>query len=410
MENLGDLARLTVLQPPTYAALERALQDGDEGYPFDVVHFDGHGVYDRRLGLGGLCFEDPDDQDKLEQRTLDFVRRRPAGRAGAPAPHPAGFPGGLPDRGGGGGPHRLGGGAAAHRGGHLGGGDEPQRVGGDGPALRSRRFMPSWPAAPGSARRCSPASRRLFADTWRGKILGAGELRLQDWFVPVLYQEEQDPQLITKIPPQVVQQLAAKDRRLSLGELPEPPPHHFQGRSRELLALERLLHREPWAVVRGTGGQGKTTLAVELARWLVRTARFARAAFVSLEHHRDARAVLDTLGHQLVGPHYSVAEYRDLDEALQPVERALADQPTIVVVDNCESVLPERGRAGRRAGCPGCVLGDLRLVSAPAGGRPAHPAGLHHPRVVAGAVRQSAIGRGSWARWTARMPSSWSGR
>src|SRR3712207_8696923 len=39
----------------------------------------------------------------------------------------------------------------------------------------------------------------------------------------------------------------------------------FHGRSRDLLALERLLHREPWAVVRGTGGQGKTTLATELA-------------------------------------------------------------------------------------------------------------------------------------------------
>jgi tetratricopeptide (TPR) repeat protein len=163
--------------------------------------------------------------------------------------------------------------------------------------------------------------------------------------VPVLYQEEQDPQLLTRISPQDVQQLEARKRRLRLGALPEPPPHHFQGRSRELLALERLLHREPWAVVRGTGGQGKTTLAVELARWLTRTGRFARTAFVSLEHHRDARAVLDTLGHQLLpeGDTYSVAQYRTLDEALQPVERALADQPTILVVDNCESVLPERG-------------------------------------------------------------------
>src|SRR4029079_4450817 len=52
---------------------EKALLAGDEGHPFDVVHFDGHGVYDRRLGLGGLCFEDPNDEDKLEERSLDFV-------------------------------------------------------------------------------------------------------------------------------------------------------------------------------------------------------------------------------------------------------------------------------------------------------------------------------------------------
>src|SRR5207249_8625583 len=30
----------------------------------------------------------------------------------------------------------------------------------------------------------------LESDTWRGKIMGAGDLHLQDWFVPVLYQEE----------------------------------------------------------------------------------------------------------------------------------------------------------------------------------------------------------------------------
>jgi hypothetical protein len=58
----------------------------------------------------------------------------------------------------------------------------------------------------------------LFADARRGKVLGAGELKLQDWFVPVLYQEEQDPQLLTRIPPQQVRQLEAEKRRLSLGD------------------------------------------------------------------------------------------------------------------------------------------------------------------------------------------------
>jgi hypothetical protein len=171
-----------------------------------------------------------------------------------------------------------------------------------------------------------------------------------------------------KIPPQQIRQLEAEKRRLSLGALPEPPAHAFQGRSRELLALERLLHGEQWAVVRGTGGQGKTTLAVELARWLTRTARCARAAFVSLEHHRHAQAVLDTLGHQLLpeGATYSVAQFASLAEASQPVERALADFPTLVVLDNCESILPvrcnhpERRNHHRRR--------DLRPLPAPAGG------------------------------------------
>jgi tetratricopeptide (TPR) repeat protein len=139
--------------------------------------------------------------------------------------------------------------------------------------------------------------------------------------------------------------LEERKRRLSLGALPEAPPHSFIGRSRELLALERLLAQlvRPelaYAVVRGQGGEGKTTLAVELARWLVQTGRFRRAAFVSLEHYTDARGVLDSLGNQLL-PAYSVAQYRDLAEALQPVARALSDQPTLIVLDNLESVLAE---------------------------------------------------------------------
>ena len=161
--------------------------------------------------------------------------------------------------------------------------------------------------------------------------------------MPVLYQEEHDPQLITKLPPEDVQQLEAKKRRLSLGKLPYPPPHEFIGRSRELLVTERLLHRGQYAVIRGQGGEGKTTLAVELARWLVRVGRFRRAAFVSLEQYTDARGVLDGLGRQLLpeGERWSVAQYSDLKQALQPVERALRDRSTIIVLDNLESVLPD---------------------------------------------------------------------
>jgi len=343
VESLGSLARLTILQPPTYAALEEALQAGDEGQPFDIVHFDGHGAYDRRIGLGGLCFEDPKDAGKWEERTMEFVdasrlselvheHRIPlvfleaCQTAVAELDPTASVAAKLLEQG------------------------VTSVVAMSHSVLveTARRFVQAFYAKLARGALVGQAmlagQLALFADTSRGKIMGAGELRLQDWFVPVLYQEEQDPQLLTKIPPQKIQQLEAEKRRLSLGDLPDPPPHDFQGRSRELLALERLLHREPWAVVRGTGGQGKTTLATELARWLTRTARFARAAFVSLEHHRHAQAVLDTLGHQLLpeGDKFSVAQFASFSEACQPVERALADFPTIVVLDNCESILPDR--------------------------------------------------------------------
>lgn len=74
VEDLGELVELTVLTPPTFPALREALKRAaDVGQPFDVVHFDGHGVYDRKLGLGGLCFEDPQDFNKPQQRRMSFV-------------------------------------------------------------------------------------------------------------------------------------------------------------------------------------------------------------------------------------------------------------------------------------------------------------------------------------------------
>jgi hypothetical protein len=77
VEGLGKLAELTVLTPPTFPALQQALQRAAAAQqPFDVVHFDGHGVYDRIHGLGGLCFEDPRDSQKLHEREIAFVDAR----------------------------------------------------------------------------------------------------------------------------------------------------------------------------------------------------------------------------------------------------------------------------------------------------------------------------------------------
>ncbi|HEV7857606.1 MAG TPA: tetratricopeptide repeat protein [Pyrinomonadaceae bacterium] len=342
VENLGQLAKLSVLTPPTFPALEETLLKADEAEePFDVIHFDGHGVYDPTVGLGGaLCFEDPNETQKLEGRVVELIH---AGKlaevirdhriplvfleacqsAKTEADPTASVAAKLLEEG------------------------VTSVVAMSHSVLveTAHRFVKAFYTDLAQGKRVGAAmlagQRELHRDSYRGKLMGAGELRLQDWFVPVLYQEEQDPQLINRLQPKEVQQLQAAQRRLSFGALPDPPPHEFQGRSRELLVLERLLHAEPYAVVRGQGGAGKTTLAVELVRWLVRVGRFRRAAFVSMDQYTDARSVLDSLGRQLLpeGENWSVAQYTDIKQALQPVERALADRPTIILLDNLESVL-----------------------------------------------------------------------
>jgi hypothetical protein len=91
-------------------------------------------------------------------------------------------------------------------------------------------------------------------------------------------------------------------------------------------------------VVRGQGGEGKTALAAEFARWMVRSHQIRRAAFVSVETHSNRDAVLDAIGRQLV-PDYSVATLGGLENAILLVERALGEQSTLLLVDNMESIL-----------------------------------------------------------------------
>lgn len=69
MESLPGLVELEVLSPPTLGSLRTELERASgAGTPYQVVHFDGHGVYDRGVGLGGLCFEHPEDVGKLDNR------------------------------------------------------------------------------------------------------------------------------------------------------------------------------------------------------------------------------------------------------------------------------------------------------------------------------------------------------
>lgn len=336
MEALPGLVKLHVLDPPTLPALRDELDRArTERRPYHVVHFDGHGVYDRRVGLGGLCFEEPQDTGKLEKRRhatvftdalgpllrdhripLVFLEACQTAQAESAAESVA---------------------------------SEFLKVGVASVVAMShsvlvetaRRFIDAFYRALAGGKRVGDAmlasQQALKDDTFRGRIFGAGEFRLEDWFVPVLFQEKDDPQLFKMAPAKQTVDDFKTRLATRLGELPKEPETGFVGRSRELLALQRLLRTERYAVVRGQGGEGKTALAAESARWLVRAQQMRRAAFVSVESHGNLRAVVDALGRQLVGAGFTAAG--DLDDAIQQVERALREQPALLVVDNMESIL-----------------------------------------------------------------------
>lgn len=344
MEKLGhSVVQLHLLQPPTFGAMKDALQIAKEaGEPYHIVHFDGHGSFDNQTGEGALCFEYPGDAHKVAKRRMQLVY------AYELAAELRGYD--IPlvylD--------------ACHSAQSIA---DPQASvaaslleQGVGSVIAmshsvlvstAQRFVEAFYRGLAQGKRISAAmliaQKALYDDDYRDKVMGAGELCLKDWFVPVLFQDRNDPQLFGVKRGEAAQALEGKSRELQLGDLPDPPEHKFVGRSRELLYLERLLQHQNYAVVRGAGGYGKTTLAIELVRWLVRSQRYKRVVFVSVEPHRvlNIQGILDSIGKQLL-PQYIVNLYGDdIDKALQPIIRELLDFPTLILFDNMESILPD---------------------------------------------------------------------
>lgn len=353
---LGELVEFKLLTPPTLPALQEELTRAREAAtPYHVVHFDGHGVYDRHKGLGALCFEDPRDAEKPGKRRMERIdaerfagvvrdHRSPlvfleACQTAMTETEPM-----------------------ASVAGRLLAQGVASVVAMSHAVLveTARRFVGVFYRELMQGKRVGEAMLAgqiaLAVDPFRLKTF-AGDLHLQDWFVPVLFQEEQDPQLLTRLPAEQVTEVEAERRKKVLAGLPEPPPHTFVGRSRELLEAERLLEHERWVVLRGEGGEGKTTLGCELARWLVQTRRFHRAAFVSFEEHTEARSMLFKLGEDLV-PGFVTQAATDFEKGVQLVERALRERPTVVVLDNVETVLPPAGEA------PGAQLFEPEVLQA----------------------------------------------
>jgi hypothetical protein len=240
METLGDqLVNLTLLTPPTFPALQLALQNADaRQQPFDVVHFDGHGVFDHVLGLGALCFESPKTGHQLEHRATAFVDAKEIAAVIRDYRIPLVFLDACQT-------------AKSETDPTASVAAQLLEEGTTSVVAMSytvfvptaQRFVKAFYHALAQGARVGQAmlagQQALKGDSYRFDKMGSGEFHLQDWFVPVLFQERHDPQLFTRLPPQAVQQLQQQQRRLSLGALPESPPHTFIGRSRDLLKLER---------------------------------------------------------------------------------------------------------------------------------------------------------------------------
>ena len=153
-------------------------------------------------------------------------------------------------------------------------------------------------------------------------------LELDDWFLPALFHGGTDTPLLTTRPAGSATVVPVKKHNLR-----RPHEAGFFGRRRELWDIARWFATEGTRriSITGFGGQGKTELAMEAARWLVRTGMFDRAVFVDYSgvQSEDARSVaVSTIG--------AVLEESLTDAASATKELALA--PTLVILDNLDNL------------------------------------------------------------------------
>ncbi len=186
--------------------------------------------------------------------------------------------------------------------------------------------------ASGSAEEQAPLALRL---------LGPGELR----WVPT----PKSMSGISQVAPWAQRDLGSAVARLVPSDAPGAlPPQAFTGllgRRRQWLELEALLAPEqgPPVWVYGYDGIGKTALVSHVARWLVRTGRFARVVYSSLARSGSPALPLYDLGQTLLGPSLRVDE-----NAETAVLAALQETPTLILWDDFNTVLPG-GEFGTRA-------------------------------------------------------------
>ncbi|HEY1293505.1 MAG TPA: LuxR C-terminal-related transcriptional regulator [Chloroflexota bacterium] len=128
------------------------------------------------------------------------------------------------------------------------------------------------------------------------------------------------------------QKQQTRKRQRVVAGIPEPFTS-FVGRQREVLELRRLLTTTRLLTLTGTGGVGKTRLALEVARVGENREYLAGTAVVELATLADAAFVPQALATAL-----GVSEQPGR-ELLQTVLGVLRRRPVLVVLDNCEHLL-----------------------------------------------------------------------
>ncbi len=414
---------LDVLRPPTFARLGQVLrQAADQGQPYHVVHFDGHGTYldvehldtpangaessadgggvvvsplrygpslvaPARPGRHGyLLFEKPgsgSNQQLVDGPTLAgllvatrvpvlvLTACRSAYAAAPDTPDAADTPAGVHDR------IRAYGSLAAE----VADAGVPGVV-----AMRYNVYVVTAAqfvadlytallAGHSLGRAATAARQALFDDPTRH--IGTSPVALQDWVVPTVYETtpltlltRQDGQPAVRITLSQPDTPGPADGVPAEG-VPPAPDVGFFGRDESLLALDRAFDEHRIVLLHALAGAGKSTTAAEFARWYAATGgldglQAGAVLWTSFEHHLPLARGLDVVGTAfaplLAANGIEWAAVTDPATRRELVVQVLAAVPVLWVWDNVEPVagFPEGTRSAWSAAEQQELAGFLR--------------------------------------------------
>lgn len=325
-----------ILRPPTFDQLRKVLYN-HPGY-YHIVHFDGHGGYGAVMNTpagnmysapeGQLVFEtdngepDPVDTRLLAQLLAEYsipfmvMNACQSGMIDGQAQDPF---------------------ASVAAGLLKAGVCSVVAMGYSLYVSGAKEFIPAFYERLFSTGKVSEAVR-----AGRGKMLQqsardcvVGKLPLQDWVVPVLYQQLPSESAVL---PKLRSVEASVEEASSLPEEARVDGDYgFIGRGRDIQRLECAMLRQPQAgiLIHGQAGVGKTSLAKGFLRWLSQTGGLQGDVFwFNFQEIHSAEYVINQLLDKLAG---TSTLARPTEEKQRLLARLLRDKPCLLMWDNFES-------------------------------------------------------------------------